>query len=173
MPVLLKCPTCETKYRWNAGIETAPEFCPNPDCDWQDTKRADDDVVMPFIRSARTTANDKVYRQMEAGSEQRVQLAAEAAGCSPADMSSLKITNLSDRKDTEIAAMPVQNDVTHHMEQMNAKGGQFGFSGAASGAEWAAGVSDGSVTINGKVTKGIAPRAGANTLGRIQSLHGR
>lgn len=171
MPVILKCPACETKYRWDAGRETAPEFCPNEDCDWKDTRRPDNDVVMPFLRSARTTANDRVYRQMEEGSEKRVHLAAEAAGCSPADMSGLKITNLSDRKDSEIAAMPVQNTVTQHMEQMNGKGGQFGFSN--NGSEWAAGVSDGSVTINGKVTKGIAPRAGANTLGRIQSLHGR
>lgn len=170
MAVMLKCPTCNTKYRWNAGVETAPEFCPNEDCDWQDTRRADDDVVMPFLRSSRTTAHDRVYRQMEEGSEKRVHLAAEAAGCSPSEMSALKITNLNDRKDTEIAAMPVQNTVTQHMDAMNARGGHFGFSG---GSEWAAGVADGSVTIDGKVTKGIAPRAGAKALGAIQNLHGR
>lgn len=170
MPVILKCPECNTKYRWNAGIETAPEFCPNPECEWADTKRADDDVVMPFIRSARTNANDKLYRDMEKGSEVRAEKAAEMAGCSAADMSALKITNLNDRKDAEVAAMPVQNAVTQHMEQMNQKGGQFGF--GANGSEWAAGVSDGSVTVNGKVTKGISPRAGASALGTIQRLQG-
>lgn len=171
MAIILKCPDCEQKFKWTFSDESRwPDHCPL--CgEFMGIDKDDTVIVMPSLRSARTDANDKVYRDMERGSEQRVHLAAEAAGCSPAEMSSLKITNLNDRRDSEIAAMPVQNTVTQHMDSMNARGGQFGFSGMG-GAEWAVGTKDGAVTVNGRTVTGIAPRAGVTAIGAVQRLNG-
>lgn len=160
MAVILKCPVCEKKYRWNAGAEEAPQYCPNPDCDWEDVKRADDDIVMPFIRtSGKTSQVDKMYRDMEAGSERRVEMAAELAGTSKDEMSGLKITNLNDRKDAEIAAPNVVNAVTQHMEAMNARGAKFGFGGGDA------------LGYSGAVQAGPAPNAGAKMRSQLHAHH--
>jgi hypothetical protein len=84
-------------------------------------------------------------------------------------MSSLKITDLNTRRDAEVMAMPVKNTVTEHMA--NARNGNFGFQ--SNGAEWAAGTASGAVTVNGKTTQGIEPRAGARALDGIQRLMGK
>lgn len=158
MAVILKCPKCEQKYRWNAAIETAPEYCPNQDCDWQDTKWDDSVVTMPFIKSARTKANDQVYRDIERSSEVRAEQAAVMAGVPVSEMAGLKITNLNDRKDAEIAAPPVPN---------------IGQKYAPNGAEFSAGIASGDVTVNGQTARGIAPRAGMRALSGLKSLNGR
>lgn len=170
MAVMLQCPDCEKKFRWQFSEESRwPSHC--PECgSYMGIDRADDDIVMPFLRSAKTTANDKLYRDMEAGSERRAEMAAEMAGVPVSEMSDLKITNLNDRRDAEVAAMPVQNSVTQHMETMNQRGAQFGYQ--AGGSEWAAGTAQGAVTVNGKTVTGIAPRAGASAVAKIQRLNG-
>lgn len=127
--------------------------------------RSDEDEVieisMPAIRSARTKANDQVYRQMEAASEHRAEKAAEALGVPVSEMSDMKITNLNDRRDAEVAVVPVNNAVTQQMEVLNARGGQFGFTSPD-----AAGFKEG-------VKQGPYPNAGAKTVSTVQRLMGR
>jgi hypothetical protein len=60
--------------------------------------RADDDVVMPSIRSSKLAVADRVYREMEAGAEKRAQMAADMFGVPVSEMSELKITNMRDNQ---------------------------------------------------------------------------
>jgi len=131
--VVIRCPFCKTKFRWKAETDDYPKNC--PECDaYVGHDRADDDVVVPNILAFSTRCQDGVYKAMERASEERVYQAAEMAGCSPSEMSSLKITNMRDNmRQGDIAAMPVQNDVTRQMEVINARGGQFGFGGGDTG----------------------------------------
>jgi hypothetical protein len=86
-------------------------------------------------------------------------------------MSGLKLTDLRDNtKPGEIMAPPVNNAVTQQMDMMAARGGQVGFVG---GSEFAAGTAQGVVSLNGQITTGIVPRAGANALASIQRASGR
>lgn len=164
----LVCPDCRGKFRWDP-IEGMPDDCPL--CQSHiGHDREDDDIVMPSIRSMRTTATDKVYQDIVDGSEKRAALAAETAGVPVSEMSELKITNLNTRRDAEIMAMPVVNDVTRHMDQINQKGGKFGF---GDGAGYAAGAATGAVTVNGQTVQGIEPRAGTRANQRIQRAFGK
>lgn len=116
----LVCPDCRKKFPWEKNT-AFPRFCPLCSSDiGHDT--ADDDIVMPFIRSSQRTAQaqsaDDVYRQMEKGSEVRAQMAAEHLGVSASEMSDLKVTNLKDAsRPGEIAAVPVNNAVSQVMAQ--------------------------------------------------------
>lgn len=114
----LRCPECREKFPWT--LENPwPRFCPLCRADINND-REDGDVVMPFIRSTATKKNDDLYRQMEAGSELRAQAAAEMAGCDVSEMSGLKITNMNDRKDAEIAHIELpQSDVGVQMQRQN------------------------------------------------------
>lgn len=170
MAFALRCPDCRKSFPWDVKA-AYPRYCPLCQADLGEEK--DDNVIcMPAFLSAKTKANDQVYRDIERSSEVRMEKAAEAAGVSVSEMSSLKITNINDtRHEGAIAAVPVNNAVTQQMEAANAKGGQFGFAGS-NGAEFAAGISTGDVTVNGHTTRGIAPRAGANTLAAIQRSNG-
>jgi hypothetical protein len=159
MAFKLRCPECRDTFPWQPAV-AFPHFCPLCRADINND-RDDSDVVMPFVRSSTRTASiDNFYRNMEKTSEHRVHLAAEAAGCSPSDMSDLKITNLNDRRDAEVAAMPVSNAVTQRMAEMEAKGLPTGF-----GVPNAAAYSD-------SVKSGPHPNAGAKTLGAIQRTFG-
>jgi hypothetical protein len=117
---------------------------------------------MPALRSAATKANDKVYRDIEVGSEVRAQAAADMVGVPVSDMSSLKITDLkSTVREGDIAAPPVNNAVTQFM---NANPQVSGYQGAADGR----GVGYGQMAHSG------APEtryAGARTRTSIQSMH--
>ena len=171
MATVLRCSICRSKFPWDV-TKGYPKFC--PECgETIGHDRADDDIVMPFVRSARTKATDDVYRQMETTSEYRMHAAAAMAGTSADEMSGLKITNLNDRRDAEVAAMPVENAVTQQMETANARGGTFGFQGSAAAAAFAAGTSSGAVTVNGQTTQGIAPRAGATAMSKLQRAMGK
>lgn len=156
MAVMLKCPDCEQKFRWTFSDESKwPSHCPL--CgEYMGIDTPDDEIVMPAFISARTKANDKVYRDMESGSERRAELAAEAAGCSVADMAGLKITDMNDRRDCEIAAKEVSNSVTQFMDNNPQIGG---FKGA-----------DG-VGYSGAVQSGPLPNAGAKMRTFIQDHH--
>lgn len=171
MAVLLKCPECEQKFRWKFGEESRwPSHCPLCHEDMS-IDRADDDIVMPAILSPRTASIDRVKQDIVAGSERRAEIAAEMAGVPVSDMSALKITNLNDRRDADIAAMPVNNIVTQHMDAMSQRGTNMGF--ASNGVALASSVASGSVTVDGKTVTGIAPRAGATAVGNVQRLIGR
>lgn len=117
--------------------------------------RADDDVVMPAFLSPKTKANDKVYRDTERGSEVRMHAAAEAAGCDVSEMAGLKITNMNDRKDCEIGAIPVNNPVSQAMQQAP---GMTGFQ--ANGAAFAQGT-----------RVGPFANAGAKVVTAMSNLH--
>lgn len=125
MAVVLRCPACREKFKYDVTVGW-PDFCPLCKTDINNY-RADDDVVMPNIFSLKSKANDKVARDIMDGSETRAQLAAGMAGVPVEEMNNLKITNLSDRRDSEVSAMPVVNAVTQQMSQMQARGMPVGF----------------------------------------------
>lgn len=155
MALRLRCPSCRKAFPWQPS-EGMPDDCPL--CGAKvGTDRADDDIVMPFIRSARTDRTDKVYRDMEAGSETRARIAAEMTGAPVSEMSALKITDLnSNQREGDIAAVL----------RPTAAEGQFF---QPNGAQYMADNASGAVTVNGQVTTGIAPRAGATA---VQSIRG-
>lgn len=157
MGFALRCPDCRGKFPWDPNTKF-PRFCPVNGCDLGE-ERAEDGVVMPFIRSAKTKANDQVYRQMETASERRAEAAAEMLGVPASDMSDMKITNLNDRRDAEVAAMPVNNAVSQQMDLMRASGGQAGF--VQTGAEYSA-----------AVQQGPFPNAGAKMRSLIHQSNG-
>lgn len=157
MAVMIKCPECKGKFSWNIEADGWPDECPFKGCGFvMAHNRADDDVVMPFIRSAATKATDKVYRDMEAGSEVRAQAAADLAGVPVSEMSGLKITNLNDRKDAEVAAMPVNNPVSQFMQANPQAAGFRGGDGLGYSAA---------------VGTGPAPNVGAKMRTVVQNAH--
>ncbi|HSV26174.1 MAG TPA: hypothetical protein VLJ17_24510 [Xanthobacteraceae bacterium] len=157
MAVRLKCPHCEEKFLWQFSDKNQwPKHC--PECgEYVGNDRADDDIVMPNILSPSTKSNDRLYRDMETASEQRVHAAAEMAGCDASDMSGLKITNLNDRRDAEIAAMPINNEVTRAM--------------AAPNADRAMGFQANGAMLSPDVMSGPAPNAGARMRTVLHNYH--
>lgn len=125
MAVVLRCPACREKFKYDVSVGW-PDICPLCKTDINNY-RADDDIVCPAFLSTKSKATDKVARDIMDGSETRAQLAAGMAGVPVEDMSNLKITNLSDRRDSEVAAMPVNNAVTQHMDSMQRQGMPVGF----------------------------------------------
>lgn len=167
MAFALRCPDCRKAFRYDP-LKTPPRYCPLCQADMGEEK--DDTVIsIPAFLSAKTKGTDQVYRDIESSSVVRAERAAEMAGVPVSEMSDLKITDLrSTRYPGEVAAPPVVNDVTRHMEAVNSRGGQLGF-GGGNGAELAAGIRSGAVVVDGRVVgQGIGPNAGAKTLGAIQ-----
>ena len=146
----LKCPDCVETFKW-PGDQKWPDFCPL--CRAQ-LSTGSDEVCMPFIRSASTKATDKVYRDMEAGSEVRAQAAADILGVSVSDVSDLKITNLKDNH-SETAHVPVVNDVS---KMMDAAPNTTGFQ--SMGVEYSAGTQAGPL-----------PNAGARFQTQLRKMH--
>lgn len=170
MAFALRCPDCRKTFRWNPD-KPFPDECLLCGASMPEDK-SDDGVVMPFIRSAATSSHDKVYRDIERSSEVRAEKAAAELGVPVSEMNDLKITNLNPTTHAgDIAAVPVNNAVSQHMDAMNAKGGKFGFSGGE-GLGFSAGTATGAISVNGQVTQGIAPRAGANALIKTQRMIG-
>ena len=101
MRIVLKCPACREKFKYDVS-HGWPDECPICHTDINN-RRDDDDVVMPNILSFRTKNTDKVARDIRDGSVQRAEMAAAMAGTRVEDMSALKITNLTDRKDAQFA----------------------------------------------------------------------
>ena len=153
----LVCSECRGRTPFNG---TYPRFCSH--CGADTSPPVDDGTIAcPAFLSAKTKATDKVYRDTERGSEIRMQAAAELAGCDPSEMSNLKITNMNDRRDAEIAAMPVVNDVTRMMDAMP-KGNPFGFNANQYG---------GGVELSPDVQAGPYPNAGARMRTAIHGFH--
>ena len=120
----LKCPGCEKKFKYDV-TDGWPDFCPM--CGHKmGNDRPDDEIVMPAFLSQKSRNNDAVARQIMDGSEQRAEMAAAMAGVPVSEMSGLKITNLNDRNDAQVSAMPVNNPVTQHMAAMGYNGWQGG-----------------------------------------------
>jgi hypothetical protein len=161
MAVVIRCPFCKTKFRWLAETEAYPKDC--PECgEYVGHDRADDDVSVPNILAFSTRCTDGVYKMEERMSAERAEMAAQAAGVSVSDMSSLKVTNMKDgMREGDIAAMPVVNDVTRQMDAVNSRGGAFGFGG---GPEAGLGYS-------AQVGTGAVPNAGARTQRLFRQAH--
>ena len=155
---VVKCSACGTRFKWSFAEKGKwPDYCENPQCEtFIGNTRADNDIVMPSLRSATTKHNDDFYRQMEKGSEHRMHLAAEASGAPASEFSSLKITDLNDRRDAEIAAKPVQNSVT---QLMAANPGIGGFQ------------SNAGLGYSGYVQQGPEPNAGARMMTKLHGIH--
>ena len=125
MAVLLKCPACREKFRYDV-TNGWPDLCPI--CNTDITNRVPDNVVVvPAFLSQKSKNNDKVARDIMDGSEARVDMAAAMAGTSREDMSGLKITNLNDRNDAQFSVPDVVNPVTQHMVAMQERGLPVGF----------------------------------------------
>src|SRR6202044_2204961 len=109
-------------------------------------ERPDSAVVHPGVLSLKTKATDKVYRDIERGSEQRVQLAAEATQSSPADMAALAINNLRDnQREGDVAAMAA---AAAEQRLAASTPAPVGFTGQAGYSD---GISSGAISINGQV----------------------
>lgn len=159
----VRCPSCRKAFPWDPAIDL-PSRCPLPGCDYVAKPKGEViEIAAPFIRSPKTTRTDQSYRELETSSAIRAELAAQAAGVPVSEMSHLKVTNIRDTKEGEIAAMPVVNDVTKQMERMRAAGRPVGF-GAANGAPVETGTATGAITVNGQVIQGIQPRAGSRAM---------
>lgn len=124
--------------------------------------RSEDDIVMPFIRSANTDRNDKLYRDIEKGSERRAELAAQAVGAPVSEMSGLKITDMNDnQREGDIAAKLVPDTGMGQYFQPN-------------GASYMAGQAAGTVVVNNQVVgQNIVPRAGARAVEGLRSVMGQ
>ncbi len=156
MAFSLRCPTCRMKFPWEP-TKGLPDLCPNEDCNSRIGADVDDNVIcMPSIRStARTKSVDKVYRDIEAASEQRAEEAASMLGVSKADMADLKITDLRPtRHEGDVAAVPVNNQVSQLIDR-----GIGGFQGANG------------VGFSGPVQSGFAPNAGAHMQKTLRETH--
>lgn len=163
MAVVLRCPACREKFKYDVA-KGWPDNCPLCKTDINNY-RADDDIVCPAFLSQKSKNNDAVVRQMMDGSEQRAEMAAALAGVPVSDMADLKITNINDRRDAEIAAMPVINPVTQQMAAMQARGMPTGFGAGAD----TSGIASGAITVNGRIRQGIAPRAGVSAMDHLKT----
>lgn len=159
MAYVIVCNACRYRLPWKPTDKT-PTECPKCWASFGE-ERSDDDVVMPFIRSPKTGRTDKVYRDMERGSEVRAELAAQQLGVPTSEMSGLKMTNMNDgQREGDIAAKLVPDKNEGQFFQQN-------------GAEYMAGNAQGAVTVNGQTQMGVAPRAGANAISSFKSATGQ
>jgi len=141
MAYALRCPDCRKAFKWEPS-EPDPRHCPLCQADMGEPP-PDNVICLPAFISAGTKANDKVYRDIEASSIVRMEKAAEAAGVDVSDMASMKITDLNPTtRAGDVAAAPIVNAVTQHMDMVNARGGSMGWQGS-NGAEYSSAVQNG------------------------------
>jgi len=152
----LRCPSCRGKFPWNP-TEGMPDICPL--CEGKvGHDRADDDIVLPFIRSSgRSKTIDNVYRDMERGSEVRAAAAAEMTGAPVSEMASLKITNMRDNQRAGDMAVQVPNNPVSQFMQANP--GISGFQPAAA------------LAYGGQISSGPHANAGARMRTVLQNMH--
>lgn len=161
-----KCPDCNGKFPWEP-TKGYPKACPLCGFDTSIDENATA-IVLPAFLSAASKANDKLYRDMEKGSEFRAHAAADMAGVPVSEMSALKITDLNDRNDAEIAAKDTEARAAASRLGLASLDAPF----KSNGAELGAGIASGEVTVNGHTQRGIMPRAGAQAAARIQKAFG-
>ena len=111
MAVVYRCPQCRQKFKWDITRSEPTECHAEQPCGYSYREPpidadGNDVIEMPSFLSAKSRNNDAVARQIMDGSEQRVQYGAALAGCSPEDMSNLKITNLTDDRAPGQSAIP-------------------------------------------------------------------
>lgn len=154
MAIRYRCPdsACRKTFPWDSASDP-PSLCPH--CGYSYAERDDSVVYMPNFMSDKTKSIEKVARGVMDGSEVRAQLAAEAAGVDVSEMSSLKVTNLNDGRQSEFATKDVSNPVTQVMAQTP---GLTGFQ--QNGAAFA-----------GATNQGAYARAGANIVTKMTNHH--
>lgn len=156
--VILRCPVCRDKFKYDVA-DGWPDFCVL--CKSDINNRVPDNVVtVPAFLSQKSKNNDKVARDIMDGSETRAGLAAAMAGVPVSEMSSLKITDLNDRNDTQFSAPEVRNPVTERMDAMSRAGLPTGFGTNAADAMARAAASH----------TGDSPYAGLRERNRMQRL---
>ena len=155
----LRCPECREAFPWDAK-RPWPVHCPL--CRYDISLPPGDEITMPFIStSGKTKAADKVYRDMEAGSQVRAEAAADMTGQPVSEFSDLKITNLRDNmKQGEMAIAPVNNIVSQQMEAMKSRGMPVGFGANGAG-------------FSGEVRSGPFANAGAKMIDVVRSQHAK
>lgn len=159
MAVILKCPVCGGKFKYDVSAGW-PDFCQIKECGADiNNRRRDDEICVPAFLSQKSKNNDKVARDIMDGSVERAGMAAAMAGTSVDEMSSLKITDLNDRNDTQFATKDVVNPVTQHMQSMQAAGMPVGFGGPSEAMQRAA-----------MAHTGDAPYAGLRERNRLQRI---
>ena len=119
MAVTLRCPECREKFPWDT-TKGWPRFCAM--CGEDISSKEENAVSLPNILTFRSKAVDAPVRAYMDGSEKRVDMAAELAGTTREEMSSIKVTDISDRNDVQ-AAQPVNNAITQFMAQHPGVGG--------------------------------------------------
>lgn len=161
----LRCPLpeCRKTFPWDAQTPH-PKFCPVCGGGIGTSDAEDSAVVMPFIRSAKMAATDKIYRDMENGSEVRVERAAEITGSTKEDMAALRITDMNDNMRAGDIAAKEADAAMARLKSMSPVAPEF----KPNGAEFSAGIAQGAVALNGQVTTGIEPNAGARAAMRVQ-----
>jgi len=167
MAYSIKCNLCNQKFRWEP-LKGYPSHC---ECcgEYIGTDRPDDEIVMPSFLSAKTKANDKLYRDMEKGSEQRMHLAAEAVGASASEMASLKITDLKDNMREGDIAEKSASEAMNRLKTSTKTPVGFVENGAAAYSDAASGA----IMLNGQMVGRTEPRAGARAVERVQRAMGR
>lgn len=155
MAIRYRCPeiSCRKTFPWDSKDEP-PNLCPH--CGYSYREEEEGVISMPNILSARTKSIEGVARSVMDSSEYRAEQAAEMAGGTAADYSSLKITNMNDGRNSEFAVKDVSNPVTEVMAQTP---GLTGFQ--PNGSAFAA-----------ATNVGAHPRAGANIVTRLSNSHG-
>lgn len=157
----LKCPECRKTFRYDPK-DAHPRFCPLCKADIGGDEGDDLVISIPAFLSAKSKATDQVYRDIERSSENNARAAAELAGCDVSEMANMKVTNIRDaRKPGQVAAVPVVNAVSQHMDAMERAGMPVGF-GVPNAAELAS-----------SVKSGPYPNAGAKAMAAIQKSIGR
>ena len=161
MAFALRCPDGRKAFKWNP-LEAYPDECPLCGAVMASDKSDDDNViVMPAFLSAKTKSVDKVGRDLMDSSIVRAEKAAEMAGVSVSEMSDMKVTDLKSTKHEGSVAMPqVVNEVTQHMDMINARGGAVGWQGANA------------VEYSGAVQTGPHPNVGAKMRTMIHQQNG-
>jgi len=161
MAFALRCPDCRRSFRWDAS-KPFPRHCQFDDCRADMGEEKDDSVIcLPAFLTAKGKSVDKVYRDHEAASIVRAEKAAELAGVPVSEMSDLKITDIrGGTYEGETAIKPVVNEVTQHMDMVNARGGQLGWQGSNA------------VEYSAAVQTGPFPNMGAKVRSAIHAANG-
>lgn len=148
-----ECPECLGQFRFlhHPDDEPPPRFCPLCGVNLEDDPPDEAFIpAVPHIARSIGRSADQVYRAMESSSEANAQAVASITGGDAADVSAMKITNLSDylRPGDVAAKMPV-TPVTQNMK------GQGGFQPLMNmtGAEFAAQTSQGLFPHSGEATR--------------------
>jgi DNA-directed RNA polymerase subunit RPC12/RpoP len=157
-----RCPNCSRTlaYDHHPSIEAdpLPEGLACPGCGYADTYEPA--VVAPHIQRPILKNVDGMHRDMEAGEQFRANVAMEKFGLDAAEAKAMVQTNSADNlRAGDISAMPVNNAVTHVMDQ------------APHAFGWGGGQAQGAA-LSPQVQAGLYPNAGAKAMAQVRAVHG-